>query len=209
MYWMDIGTSVNTVYAHTFAYNRVYQRQIDPLGQVWQNPPAGQIIRFRQLSRTYGAAGVSWWDWQQASAAGWGAIAVGAGNLSGVSATAATPILKLHSAGDEVVWAQEHLVSAGYATAVDGSYGPGTQSAVESFQAAKGLTVDGIVGPSTWAALLQYAAAPVTWTHSGAVLATAAAVRGARAGRSLRLAVPASARLPARRDEIAGAGGRG
>ena len=26
MYWMDIGTSVNTVYAHTYAYNRVYQR---------------------------------------------------------------------------------------------------------------------------------------------------------------------------------------
>jgi len=34
-------------------------------------------------------------------------------------------------------------------------------------------------------------------------------VRGARAGRTLRLAVPKSARLPARRDEISGAPGRG
>ncbi len=53
----DIGTSVNDVYAHTYAYNGVYERAIDPLGQVYQNPPMGQIIRFRQLSRTYGAAG--------------------------------------------------------------------------------------------------------------------------------------------------------
>ena len=51
MYWMDIGTSVNAVYAHTYAYNGVYERAIDPLGQVYQNPPMGQIIRFRQLSR--------------------------------------------------------------------------------------------------------------------------------------------------------------
>jgi hypothetical protein len=210
MYWMDIGTSVNAVYAHTFAYNDVYQRQIDPLGQVWQNPPAGQIIRFRQLSRTYGAAGVSWWDWQQASTAGWGAIAVGAGNLSGVTATTSAPILKLHSVGDLVVWAQEHLATAGYTIPIDGDYGPTTQSAVESFQTAKGLTADGIVGPSTWAALLRVAPASVVWTNTGATVASAAAVRSARAGRrELILQVPKSAHARAARDEIAGAGGRG
>src|SRR5262249_12531877 len=32
MYWMDIGTSVNAVYEHTYAYNNVYRREIDPLG---------------------------------------------------------------------------------------------------------------------------------------------------------------------------------
>jgi len=211
MYWMDIGTSVNTVYAHTYAYNRIYERQIDPLGQVWENPPAGQIIRFRQLSRTYGAAGVSWWDWQQASTAGWGAISVGAGNLTNVAATTATPILKLGSVGDPVVWAQEHLATAGYTTAIDGDYGPGTQFAIESFQTAQGLAVDGIVGPATWAALLRYAPAAVVWTaHSGATVASAAAVRVARAGhRPLVLQVPKSAYAHARRDEIAGAGGAG
>ena len=211
MYWMDIGTSVNAVYAHTYAYNRVYERQIDPLGQVWENPPAGQIIRFRQLSRTYGAAGVSWWDWQEASTAGWGAISVGAGNLSGVTTTTSTPILKLGSVGDVVVWAQEHLATAGYTTAIDGDYGPSTQSAVESFQTAQGLTVDGIVGPATWGALLRFAPASVVWTaHSGATVASAAAVRSARAGhRALVLAVPKSAHAQARRDEIAGAGGAG
>jgi Putative peptidoglycan binding domain len=211
MYWLDIGTSVNTVYAHTYAYNRIYERQIDPLGQVWQNPPPGQIIRFRQLSRTYGAAGVSWWDWQQASTAGWGAISVGAGNLTNVTPTTSTPILKLGSVGDPVVWAQEHLATAGYTTAIDGDYGSSTQSAIESFQTAQGLTVDGIVGPATWAALLRYAPASVVWTaHAGATVASAATVRSARAGhRPLVLQVPKSAYAHARRDEIAGAGGAG
>jgi Putative peptidoglycan binding domain len=208
MYWLDIGTTVTNVYAHTYAYNRVFGREIDPLGQVWQNPPMGQIIRFRQLSRGYRAAGVSWWDWQEASPNGWRAISIGAGNLT-VTPTANTPILRLHSSGDVVVWAQEHLITAGYTTAVDGSYGLSTQTAVASFQSAQGLTVDGVIGPATWAALLRFAPAQVTWTHSGAVMASAATVRDARAGRTLRLQVPKSARLRATRDEIAGAGGAG
>ena len=210
MYWVDIGTSVNTVYAHTYAYNSVYQRAIDPLGQVYENPPLGQLIRFRQLSRTYGAAGVSWWDWQEASNTAWKGISIGAGNLTGVAATAATPILKLKSVGDLVVWAQEHLASAGYTIPIDGDYGPTTQAAVESFQTAKGLTVDGIVGPATWAALLRFAPAAVTWTHTGAVMASAAAVRNSRGThRPLLLQVPKSAHARAVRDEIAGAGGAG
>jgi Putative peptidoglycan binding domain len=209
MYWLDIGTTVSNVYAHTYTYNDVYQRQIDPLGQVWENPPAGQIILFRQLSRTYGAPGVSWWDWQEASPGGWRAIAVGAGNLTGVTSAASTPILQLGSQGDLVVWAQEHLVTAGYPTSVDGGYGPLTQAAVQRFQTAHGLTPDGIVGPETWGALLRFAPAKVIWTQHGAQVASAAAVRGARAGHALVLQVPKSARLPARRDEIAGAGGAG
>jgi len=210
MYWMDIGTSVNAVYAHTYAYNRVYERAIDPLGQVYENPPMGQIIRFRQLSRTYGAAGVSWWDWQQATTTGWKSISIGAGNLTGATPTTSTPILKLHSLGDVVVWAQEHLATAGYTIPIDGDYGPTTQAAVETFQAAQGLTVDGIVGPATWTALLHYPPAPVTWTHTGAVVASAAAVRSSRSGhRPLLMQVPKSAHARATRDEIASAGGAG
>jgi len=210
MYWMDIGTSVNAVYAHTYAYNSIYERAIDPLGQVYRNPPMGQIIRFRQLSRTYGAAGVSWWNWQQASTAGWKSISIGAGNLAGVTATTNTPILKLRSLGDLVVWAQEHLATAGYTIPIDGDYGPATQAAVESFQSAEGLSVDGIVGPATWAALLHFAPAAVTWTNTGAVVASAAAVRSSRdRHRPLLMAVPKSAHARALRDEIAGAGGAG
>ena len=36
---------------------------------------------------------------------------------------------------------------------MDGAFGPGTQSAVRGFQAAKGLSQDGKIGPNTWQAL--------------------------------------------------------
>src|SRR6202011_550336 len=60
MYWSDIGTSVDQVYAHTFVYNRVYGRAIEPLGQVYNAPPPAQIRRFRQFLKVYGSTGVSW-----------------------------------------------------------------------------------------------------------------------------------------------------
>jgi peptidoglycan hydrolase-like protein with peptidoglycan-binding domain len=36
---------------------------------------------------------------------------------------------------------------------IDGSFGPKTQQAVQSFQESNGLVVDGIVGGNTWSAL--------------------------------------------------------
>lgn len=47
------------------------------------------------------------------------------------------------------------LHSHGYHVAVDGRFGPATDSAVRSFQSGSRLAVDGIVGPHTWAALLR------------------------------------------------------
>ena len=44
--------------------------------------------------------------------------------------------------------AREHTV------AVDGIFGPKTESAVRAFQQEKNLSVDGIVGPNTWSALI-------------------------------------------------------
>jgi peptidoglycan hydrolase-like protein with peptidoglycan-binding domain len=153
---------------------------------------------------------VSWWNFQQATTTGWKGISIGAGNLTGITPTANTPVMGLGALGDLVVWAQEHLATAGYTIPIDGDFGPETQAAVESFQAAKGLAVDGIVGPATWGALLAYAPAPVTWVQTGAVVATAAAVRGSRSGRRpLLMQVPKSAHARARRDEIARAGGAG
>ena len=75
--------------------------------------------------------------------------------------------IKKGAAGDLVVWAQEHLISAGYKLGVDGGFGKNTRRAVMQFQAAHGLTADGIIGPETWAALLRYRPARIVWGYTG------------------------------------------
>jgi hypothetical protein len=194
MYWADIGTTVDRVYSHTYDFNRPYGRQIAPLGQVYNSPPARDIRRFRQLSRSYGAPGVSWWDWQEAARAAWRALSQPVGSLAGFRADSSYARVAQGAKGDLVVWIQLHLISAGQRTKVDGDFGPSTRGAVRRFQAARGLSVDGIVGTTTWRALLGYPAAPVTWTSSGA--------RAARDVAGDARPAPPSASLRARRYEI-------
>jgi hypothetical protein len=202
MYWADIGVSVDSVFAHTYMFNRIYQRAIAPLGQVSGSPRLGQIRRFRQLSRAYGAPGLSWWDWQETSAAEWQALSQPVGTLQGFSPAASVASLGRGAQGDVVVWAQEHLASAGYPVTIDGTFGPGTRSAVMRFQRAHSLPAIGLIGPATWQALLRYAPVQVHWTKSGAHTAVLA-----RAGASAP--VPNSASLPARGNEISRSHGRG
>ena len=214
MYWRDIGTTTDDVFGHTYAYNLIYGRPIYPLGQVYGRPPAHQVVRFRQLARAYGAAGVSWWDWQEAGASMWTAVSRPAGTLPGYVPYKTLADVNPNSSGDLVVWVQEHLVSAGYPIQVSGDYGYHTLLDVQAFQTAHGLTPDGIIGPETWTALLRYRIARVKWSvaqrHDTATVTSAAITAAQRATPApLVEPVPASASLPARRDEIAGAGGRG
>ena len=214
MYWRDIGTTTDNVFGHTYAYNLIYGRPIFPLGQVYGHPPGHQVVRFRELARVYGAPGVSWWDWQEAGSSGWTAISRPAGTLPGYVPYKTLADVNPDDQGDLVVWAQERLVSAGYPIQVSGDYGYHTLLDVQAFQTAHGLTPDGIIGPATWAALLRYRIARVKWTvakpHDKATV-TSAAITAAQRARPTTLVepVPASASLPAKRDEIAGAGGRG
>src|SRR5258708_29813079 len=57
------------------------------------------------------------------------------------------------STGGEVTMLQRALSLLGYSCTVDGSFGPGTEAAVEQFQTAQGLSADGVAGPATWGAL--------------------------------------------------------
>lgn len=52
--------------------------------------------------------------------------------------------------GSDVV-ALQYLLNIG----ADGAFGPGTESAVKSFQSSHGLGADGIVGPATWGQLVS------------------------------------------------------
>ncbi|MER7668320.1 peptidoglycan-binding protein [Kitasatospora sp. NPDC096128] len=68
---------------------------------------------------------------------------------------ASWPLVRNGDRGDNVTTVQYLLAARGFATGVDGAFGPGTEDKVKSFQSANGLTpVDGIVGGDTWSKLI-------------------------------------------------------
>jgi peptidoglycan hydrolase-like protein with peptidoglycan-binding domain len=66
--------------------------------------------------------------------------------------------------GEQVSRVQEQLGRAGFATAVDGVFGPHTLRQLKAFQEARGLAVTGRVDAATAAALQATTAAPTTTT---------------------------------------------
>ncbi|GAB3495239.1 peptidoglycan-binding domain-containing protein [Amycolatopsis cihanbeyliensis] len=65
-----------------------------------------------------------------------------------------TPLLRDGASGAAVSRVQRALNAALSADlAMDGLFGPNTESAVRGYQSSRGLGVDGVVGPNTWAAL--------------------------------------------------------
>ena len=67
MYWKAIGTSVSAVYAHTYSFNRIYQRPIFPLGQLYSTRHPGRSCSFGSCLGLR-CRWHLWWDWQSASA---------------------------------------------------------------------------------------------------------------------------------------------
>jgi hypothetical protein len=198
MYWKAIGTSVRTVFEHTFFYNRVYGRPIYPLGQTYERPSRGELLSFRRFAASYDGLAPSWWDWQETSTAGWQGLGAKVHAISGYRPISSNPTLKSGSRGDLVVWAQEHLRSAGASVPVTGVFGKLTRAAVRSFQSGAGIRADGVIGSQTWKSLLHYQPVRYLWagkrsSHRGA---------GASAGRAIPPSRPLSASLPARGDEI-------
>jgi hypothetical protein len=194
LYWKDIGTTVDTGYVHTWVWNRIYQRAIMPLGQVYNGPKAGQIRRFRALALSHGFEGVSWWSWQSAGERQWKAVRAPVAPAS-AGPYPSYPFLRIGSKGDFVAWAQQLLAGAGYSVPINGYFQAPTQAAVFAFQSASGLPVSGNLDNPTWDVLIQQKALPVRWTNGGAVPA------GHR-GQGVVLPAPRSAKLPAVRDEI-------
>jgi peptidoglycan hydrolase-like protein with peptidoglycan-binding domain len=168
MYWKDIGTSVASVYAHTYEQNLIYGRPIAPLGQTYESPTTEELVDFRSLAGAYGAHGLSWWDWQETPAARWAALAEPLNtSLTVPSPEATSPLLSQGAKGDQVLWMQEHLATAVPAQATSGTFDAATTANLQSFQTAHGLPASGQTDPNTWAALLALAPVAVDWTESG------------------------------------------
>jgi hypothetical protein len=200
MYWKAIGTSVRTVFEHTFFYNRVYGKPIYPLGQTYGGAGRKSIQRFRRFSSTYEGLPPSWWDWQETSLSDWkGLGAKLPGPIPGFRPISTHPTLKSGSRGDLVVWAQEHLRSAGESVPVTGVFGRITRAAVRSFQDSAGLHPDGVLGTRTWKALLRYQPIRFLWAGRHAKHRRGG---GASTSRALPPSRPLSASLPPRGEEI-------
>jgi hypothetical protein len=199
MYWKAIGTSVRTVFEHTYLYNRLWGRPLFPIGQTYEGVGAGPLRLFRRFSASYGSA-PSWWDWQETTPREWEALGVRAAarKLPGFTPEVEYPLLKLGAKGDLVVWAQERLVTAGAEIEVDGIFERATRRAVRAFQEAHGLEpADGQLGQETWAQLVDYTPAKVEWAAATST-ASASSVDASADGPHK----PESAVLPSHRNEL-------
>ncbi len=194
VYWKAIGTSVDKAMTTTYTYNRVYERPIAPIGQLYESPRGRDVRRFRQLAKASGFGGVSWWSWQHASPSGFRAATKRrVGRARGYRPSTAYPKLDRGATGDLVVWAQQYLAGGGwFDEEISGEYGLLTSRAVREFQGSVGLEPTGLLDARSWRNLLA-SAVPVTarWGSGAAPRGDAFADR------------PRSARLPAVEDELA------
>jgi peptidoglycan hydrolase-like protein with peptidoglycan-binding domain len=167
MYWHDIGVSVDTVYANTYIANRIYGRQLFPLGQTYGGVSATELLRFREEAVDYGATGWSFWDWQETSTSGWTALSEALTPLTTVTPNTSYPELAKGAKGDQVLWLQEHLASAIPTQETTGIFASQTKANLEAFQTAHAIAPSGVAEAATWAALLALPPVAVNWTGKG------------------------------------------
>jgi len=201
MYWRAIGTSVDSIFQITYMHNRIYDRPIYPLGQVWMHPRPAEIRRFRALATAYGSTGVSWWSWQEGNTRDFSAV--GAPLLRSLARPRdpGYPLLTALSRGDIVVRAQQLLLSAGAKLRVTARMDLATRRAVAAFKRARGLGSNGSVTPATWPALLAFEPTPITWRARGYALPTPQLASKASAVHS-DVVTTAPPRWPARANEL-------
>ena len=202
LYWKAIGDTVREAVDHTWYWNDLYDRPINPVGQTYDQPRRKELIHFRRYMDNYGAA-PSWWDWQETTTGGWAALGADTdGGFNGYDTVNDKPTMQSGDRGDQVVWLQQHLVGAGFDVPITGIFGGGTKKAVKRFQADRGLGTDGVAGTQTWNRLLKVKPVRVNWygarSRSRKVGGAAASATGGRSE-------PLTANMPAVRDEIAGA----
>jgi peptidoglycan hydrolase-like protein with peptidoglycan-binding domain len=147
---------------------------------------------------SYGSA-PSWWSWQETKSSEWKALGRKLpGPFKGYKPVRSHPVMKKGSRGDQVVWLQQYLNGAGNKVPVTGIFAKKTKAKVAAFQRSRNLEADGVVGRQTWKRLLKVRPVRVRWSAARS-RALNGRISGAVPGE------PASAGIPAVRNEIAGA----
>jgi peptidoglycan hydrolase-like protein with peptidoglycan-binding domain len=168
MYWHDIGTSVASVFVNTYEQNLIYGRPILPLGQTYGGVSPSELVAFRSLASAYGAAGDSFWDWQETSASGWSSLAAPLNTTLTVPQPELTsPLLKEGARSDQVLWLQEHLASAIPSQPTTGIFEAQTATDVKQIQTEHGLPATGETDAATWGFVLALPQIEVNWTGGG------------------------------------------
>jgi peptidoglycan hydrolase-like protein with peptidoglycan-binding domain len=168
MYWHDIGTSVAQAFVNTYEQNLIYGRPILPLGQTYGGVSGSEIVSFRSLASAYGAAGDSFWDWQETSATGWSAMAEPLdASLTVPQPELTSPLLKEGARGDQVLWLQEHLAGAIPSQPTTGIFESATATNVRQIQTEHGLPATGETDAGTWGCILALPLVEVNWTAAG------------------------------------------
>lgn len=155
IYWKDIGNSPSVAFARTVAANRLYQRPLAPVGQLYSKPSRSDVLTFRRLALAYDVEGTSWWSWDSALASGWSAIARAVTAPALPASVPDYPTVRPGARNDYVVWAKDHLRALAYTVTRDTRFDTTTVRAVQAFQADNGLAVTGILDNETWTALLD------------------------------------------------------
>jgi peptidoglycan hydrolase-like protein with peptidoglycan-binding domain len=168
MYWHDIGTSVAQVYINTYEQNLIYGRPILPLGQTYGGVSSSEIVAFRSLASAYGAAGDSFWDWQETKASGWTSMVTPLDTALTVPQPELTsPLLKEGAKSDQVLWLQEHLAGAIPSQPTTGIFESQTATNVRQIQTEHGLPATGETDAATWGYILALPMIAVNWTATG------------------------------------------
>jgi peptidoglycan hydrolase-like protein with peptidoglycan-binding domain len=168
MYWHDIGTSVAQVYVNTYEQNLLYGRPILPLGQTYGGVSSSEIVAFRSLASAYGAAGDSFWDWQETKAPGWASMAEPLNaTLTVPQPELTSPLLKEGAKSDQVLWLQEHLAGAIPSQPTTGIFESQTAADVRQIQTEHGLPATGETDAGTWGYILALPMVEVNWTAAG------------------------------------------
>jgi hypothetical protein len=168
MYWHDIGTSVAQVYVNTYEQNLVYGRPVLPLGQTYGGVSGTELVAFRSLAGAYGAAGYSWWDWQETHSSEWPSLTAALNtSLTVPQPELTSPLLKEGAKGDQVLWLQEHLASLFPGQPTTGIFEAQTAADVRQVQAAHGLPATGETDAGTWGYVLAAPPVAVNWTEGG------------------------------------------